>query len=100
LALGSRQIVSHVASVDDDVQPLSVLTLGSSQKTVPMYGGASSVATANGDHRWFSMSAATETSQSFSNGWGNVAGSRLHYTDPASRLAPTNFGIGVLGLNQ
>lgn len=97
LALGNRQsTVLHVASVDD-VQPLSVLTVGSSQRPLPMYDGASSVATAHGDQRCFSTSAAIEAS---SNGWGGVAGTGLHYMDPASRLAPTNFGIGVLGLNQ
>ena len=99
LALGSRQIVSHVASVDD-VQPLSVLTLGSSQQAVPVYDGASAVAAANGAHQWVSMSSATETLQSFSKGWGNVADSGLHYVDPASRWAPANFGIGMLGLNH
>lgn len=98
LALGNRQIVSDVASVDD-VQPLSVLTFGSSQKPVPMYDEASSVATANGALQWFSTSGATEASQSFSIEWGNAAGSGLHYMEPASRLAPASFGIGMMGLN-
>jgi hypothetical protein len=62
---------------------------------VPVYGRASYVATVNVDHRWFSMSTAIFKWM----GWGEVAGSGLHYIDPASRLAPTNFGIGVLGLN-
>lgn len=81
LALGNRQTVLHVASVDD-VQPLSVLTVGSSQRPMPMpmpmplpmHDGASFMASANGDQRWFSSSAATTE---------------------ASR--PANFGIGVLG---
>ncbi|KAG0628292.1 hypothetical protein M758_1G015600 [Ceratodon purpureus] len=95
LVLGNRQIFSHDASVIDDVQPLSVLTLGSFQKPMPIYDGASSVATASGDHQRFSMSAAAapETSQFSSNGWSNVAVGDLHYMDHANHLAPTNFGI-------
>lgn len=102
LVLGNRQIFSHDASVIDDVQPLSVLTLGSFQKPMPIYDGASSVATASGDHQRFSMSAAAapETSQFSSNGWSNVAVGDLHYMDHANHLAPTNFGIGELWLSQ
>jgi len=90
MSLGFRHSVSHVATIND-VQPLSVLTLGSSQKTVSAYNGA--VATTMGDQPWLSRLGAVESTHVTTNGWHGVVGSSMDDRLIADFAAQSSSGI-------
>lgn len=92
MGLGFRNSVSHVATIND-VQPLSVLTLGSSQKTVSVYNGA--VATTMGDQPWLSRLGAMESTHVTTNGWHGVVGSSMEDRLIADFAAQSSSGIGM-----
>ena len=92
MGLGYRHSVSHVATIND-VQPLSVLTLGSSQKTVSAYDGA--VGTTMGDQPWLSRLGAMESTHVTTNGWHGVVGSSMDGRLIADFAAQSSSGIGM-----
>lgn len=92
MSLGFRHSVSHVATIND-VQPLSVLTLGSSQKTVSACDGA--VATTMGDQPWLSRLGAVESTHVTTNGWHGLVGSSMDDRLIADFAAQSSSGIGM-----
>lgn len=92
MGLGFRHSVSHVATVND-VQPLSVLTLGSSQKTVSAYDGA--VVTTMGDQPWLSRLGGMASTHITTNGWHGVFGSSVDDRVIADFAAQSSPGIDM-----